>query len=354
MKKLFTLLILYVMIPSAALAAPGNIVGHIYPTDIKTYAFDKEITAYNIDGETVIPCEDLAYFGMDVVWDNDTRILTVTDKRNPYEYRQTDIQRDLLDDYLPGGDDCKYIYESDISVIFNDAPIRAYALNGKMGVVAEDLRNYGYEVIWNADALTLCIEQKGNIDIETDIGRFYANGKIESSLTEEYIYFYLNRFIKDNGEELSVPCIFDTLPKNYPLSVMMLPAKTICDFLNIGISVKDNNIYIDTTNACRLKDAKSVGYCYPDGTPLQESNENIGIFFDEMSFYKDITYPYIEKVFVDGKEIEQIYKDIWGKPNMHGSVEAEAEKKPYIYNNILYIPFELITQACFDMKLNLP
>ena len=46
-------------------SAPGRIIGDVYETDIKTYVYDKELTAYALDGKTAVAIEDL---GADQVW----------------------------------------------------------------------------------------------------------------------------------------------------------------------------------------------------------------------------------------------------------------------------------------------
>jgi len=48
-------------------------------------------------------------------------------------------------------------YNTDIYVYINESAIPSYAVNGTSVVVAEDLRNYGFHVIWNNDTRTLDI-----------------------------------------------------------------------------------------------------------------------------------------------------------------------------------------------------
>lgn len=331
----------------SATAAQGDIAGEVYETDIKTYCFGKELRSYNIGGQTVIICEDMRGFGMDVVWDNEKRTLDVTDKYPVFTYEPNSVQRNIDAEYAAFSQsplqDVRYIYESDITVSWNGMPIRAYALNGVMGVIAEDLRNYGYNVEWNDVDRTLNISQNMTPAIETNVGMFYIDGKMETELSQEKVWFYLGQFIKESGEELYAPCLVDT-SKNGEFT-MMVPAEAVCTFLGIDITVRKNEIYFDSSGAEELTAFKRLGYCYPDGTlaPL----DDIGAFFEEMRCIKDIFYPYV-KMYVNGREIDNIYTDTVGRPNMHGDVEVIIEKKPYIYNNILYIPSELITQECFD------
>ncbi len=52
---------------------------------------------------------------------------------------------------------------SDIDTYINHYPISAYAVDGKMAVVAEDLRDYGFSVEWDANARALHILRDPNV-----------------------------------------------------------------------------------------------------------------------------------------------------------------------------------------------
>lgn len=349
MKKTAALFLscLFAALSISASAAQGDIAGEVYETDIKTYCFGKELHSYNIGGQTVIICEDMRGFGMDVVWNNDTRTLDVTDKYPVFVYEPNGIQRNIDEEYAALSQsslrDARYIYESDITVSWNGMPIRAYALNGVMGVIAEDLINYGYNVEWSAEDRTLSISQNMTPSIETDAGTFYTDGKMEAEMSREKVWFYLGQFIKESGEELYMPCLIDTSKNG--VSTMMVPAETACAFLGIDITVRENEIYFDSSRAVKPTAFKRLTYCYPDGMPAPL--DDIGTFFEQTRCSKDIFYPYV-KMYVNGTEIDDLYTDTVAKPNMHGGIEASIEKKPYIYNNTLYIPSELIIQKCFD------
>lgn len=152
MKKTAALFLscLFAALSTSASTAQGDIAGEVYETDIKTYCFGKELRSYNIGVQTGIICEDMRGFGMDVVWNNETRLLDVTDKYLVFIYEPNGIQRNIDEECAALSQsplrDVRYIYESDITVSWNGMPIRAYALNGVMGVIAEDLINYGYNV----------------------------------------------------------------------------------------------------------------------------------------------------------------------------------------------------------------
>lgn len=56
---------------------------------------------------------------------------------------------------LRAGDIVDYVLSTDIRAFIDGAEIPAYNIGGKLGVVAEDLRGYGFSVVWNAEARTL-------------------------------------------------------------------------------------------------------------------------------------------------------------------------------------------------------
>ena len=49
----------------------------------------------------------------------------------------------------------KIVVKSDINAYIDYTPIRSYNVDGYTYVIAEDLRNYGFDVVWNADERTL-------------------------------------------------------------------------------------------------------------------------------------------------------------------------------------------------------
>ena len=118
---------------TAAFAANGDIVGEIYNTDILTTLDGVPIRSYSIDGETVIPLEELSEYGYEVYYDDRVRKVFVTHAK--------DIPDDLSPQIPRGqtGGTSGYIYESDIRAYLNGVEIPAYALNGQMGVVVEDI-----------------------------------------------------------------------------------------------------------------------------------------------------------------------------------------------------------------------
>lgn len=118
---------------TAAFAANGDIVGEIYNTDILTTLDGVPIESYSIDGETVIPLELLSEYGYVVYYNDRARKVFVTHAGDIPDDLSPQIPRGRL------GGTSGYIYESDIKAYLNGIEIPAYALNGQMGVVVEDI-----------------------------------------------------------------------------------------------------------------------------------------------------------------------------------------------------------------------
>lgn len=60
------------------------------------------------------------------------------------------------------GDIVDYVLSTDIRAFIDGAEIPAYNIGGKLGVVAEDLRGYGFSAFWNAEKRTLSISRDAN------------------------------------------------------------------------------------------------------------------------------------------------------------------------------------------------
>ena len=51
---------------------------------------------------------------------------------------------------------------TDIVAYIDGLAINSYNIDGWTGIVAEDLVNYGFDVIWNGSERTLCVDKTGN------------------------------------------------------------------------------------------------------------------------------------------------------------------------------------------------
>ena len=66
----------------------GSIAGYVYNTDIKTFVNGKQVTAFNIGGQTLIYIDDLMCFG-DVIWDEAKREISFN-RSYPYTIKFPD------------------------------------------------------------------------------------------------------------------------------------------------------------------------------------------------------------------------------------------------------------------------
>lgn len=106
---------------------------------------------------------------------------------------------------------------TDICAYINNYIIPSYNIEGYTGIVAEDLRNYGFDVIWNEDERTLSISRNSDI---TTITKYITPTQTEPSKLGKSAYAVLETDIKTyiNGEQVKnyniggqTIIVFDTL-----------------------------------------------------------------------------------------------------------------------------------------------
>ena len=96
------------------------------------------------------------------------------------------------------GDYIGTVYHTDIVAYINNYAIPSYAANGTSVVVAEDLRNFGFDVIWNNDTRTLNISRN---DEKTPAGmEFVKDGTPSMPFTS---MLYTDIVVYANGEKVS-------------------------------------------------------------------------------------------------------------------------------------------------------
>lgn len=174
MKKIiYTMLTAILLLCGAhSYAAIGDTAGNYYYTDIKTYLYYSPITSYNIGGKTVIDAEILNWhYGFDVYWHDDTRVLEILDKGGMFNSLEA-MSGSLCEgtEGTTGGVAGSY-YSTDIIATVDGREIESYNIGGRTCIAAEQLRDFGYEVIWDASARTLTIKKPSDFyKIETDYG----------------------------------------------------------------------------------------------------------------------------------------------------------------------------------------
>jgi len=136
-KRCFSLLLMALLciVPTAVFSENGDIIGHIYSTDISAYIGKVPIDSYNIGGKTVIIAEDLNASGYchSYEYDDEARLLNI--RASFYEPwgEYAEIPRGKPGKIL--GD----VYATDIQVLYNGIPVTGYNIGGRTAICIEEL-----------------------------------------------------------------------------------------------------------------------------------------------------------------------------------------------------------------------
>lgn len=161
MKKIISLLLTIVMLLSTfatAMAANGDVVGHIYSTDIRAFINGVEVESYNIGGKTAVVIEDIFENNSSCVYSDYYRTLKFF-SLNPAGLLETKKQEHSTLGKIIGN-----VYETDIVTSIYDVAIPSYNIGGKTAVALEDLGDNGSfspiggKFIWDAKARTISLE----------------------------------------------------------------------------------------------------------------------------------------------------------------------------------------------------
>ncbi len=136
MRKLFITAMFLLMLPLSVSAANGDIVGHIYSTDIETVVNGRVAEGYNIGGKTAVIIEDLYNkgYGVSYRYNDETRTLEAwMDFEKNFTYKDVNIPRGNVGKILGN------VYDTDIKVIFNGSEVKGYNIGGKTAVCIEDI-----------------------------------------------------------------------------------------------------------------------------------------------------------------------------------------------------------------------
>ena len=147
MKKFLVILALCIAAMSAplsALAAPGDIAGQYYSTDINTILNGAEIDSINIGGQTLISAEDMQYYSFGVYWEQEARALQIYTVPNAVNGAPPVIKKSNY----PSGNILGNYYETDIITCLDGQEITAYNIGGRTYIWAEQMRDFGYVVTW--------------------------------------------------------------------------------------------------------------------------------------------------------------------------------------------------------------
>ncbi len=131
----------------------GDVIGTILSTDIVTYVDSKPATSYNISGRTAIITQELTNFGLDVMFDEATRVLTISKGSGiPSTFS---VPLDKSD--IPVGTPIGNVLYTDITTNFEGAPITSFNIGGLTCVYAEDFAKFYGTLAWDEEARTVNI-----------------------------------------------------------------------------------------------------------------------------------------------------------------------------------------------------
>ncbi|MDD6484506.1 MAG: hypothetical protein PUF72_08020 [Clostridiales bacterium] len=97
--------------------------------------------------------------------------------------------------YAKTGDILGYAKYTDISAYINHYPIKSYNINDYTAIVAEDLNNYGFDVVWDETNRTLSVTRGSTNTIEgtSNVYKYsYKAGQNSIAYVETDVVTYLN------------------------------------------------------------------------------------------------------------------------------------------------------------------
>lgn len=146
MKKLVALVSVVVMMASclqlsAGAVKVGAVIGKTRPTDIAASINGFQLQSYNVNDYTYICVEDLQYYGFNVVYDNNTRTLSVT--RNDY-VSFIDPQNENPAFWSIGSKNVsKNILHTDIVTYVNGEAVQSSNIDGYTIINFDELNRFG-------------------------------------------------------------------------------------------------------------------------------------------------------------------------------------------------------------------
>ena len=324
-----------IITPTVVLAAPGEIAGDVYRTDIKTYFFDKEINSYNIGGQTVVIAEDLSLFGgFDVKWDAEDRRLTITDEfRYSRSGNAASEDKANLPVVYPDGyserKQAKHIYTTDIvtelKIDGTDSVLASYNIGGYTCIVVEDLMELGYRVIWDGEARELRVyHDYSDRVIATDIGDALSDGKPEHGT------FYsaeLRKISLSVGEEVTELESFVYTPTVTTIGTTYVGLNDLCQLTGLKYGFSENALAFDTT------EAKAFEWRHLAGESRQVS-------------ISDVDQLYLESVSADGEEFRLDFE--WW--TMMGSAHHVREVGAMVVDGKVFVPVECLRKLTENNK----
>ncbi|MBE7046835.1 MAG: hypothetical protein E7396_05400 [Ruminococcaceae bacterium] len=185
MKKVLSVILTMTLVFTLMTYSPlalGEVAGNVYGTDIVTYIYDCPVTSYNIGGKTCIDAEILNwYYGFDVYWYADERKLTVDDKGGRFASGQA-ASGELVDKISSSvGEIVANYYTTDIVTSLNGKEITSYNIGGRTVILAEEMADFGYSVVWDESKRELLIDKPMDFyKYSTELGEIKTIYKFDS------------------------------------------------------------------------------------------------------------------------------------------------------------------------------
>ena len=99
------------------------------------------------------------------------------------------------------GDIIGYAKYTDISAYINHYPISSYNINDYTAIVAEDLQNYGFDVVWDANARTLSVTRRDTATEIVPSGDIYKYSSVAGRDSVPYVKTDIKTYIDGNVVE---------------------------------------------------------------------------------------------------------------------------------------------------------
>lgn len=142
--KILCAIFLISSIQTVSYAKTGDIIGYAKYSDISVYINHYPIESFTVNNYTAVFAEDLQNYGFNVVWNSETRSVSIT--RNEYATEITPYGTVYKYSYIVGQDSFPLL-ETDISAYINGQPVNCACIDGKTCIYVDDLAPYG-EIAW--------------------------------------------------------------------------------------------------------------------------------------------------------------------------------------------------------------
>ena len=158
LKKALCLVLASVFLSANAMAYNiGDVIGTILSTDIVTYVDFMPTVSYNIAGRTAIIAQRLTDFGLDVVFDEATRVLTISKGSGVASTYSVPTSTSSLPVGTPVG---KVLY-TDITTNFEGTHIDSFNIGGLTCIYADDFAKLYGTYVWDEDNRTVHVTKSG-------------------------------------------------------------------------------------------------------------------------------------------------------------------------------------------------